>query len=1409
MSDQPRKRSPWRLSLIVFLGVIGLYIFLARPAEPVNDLYLSHDLAYLALGREGLVIVDASDGLNPKQIGSFDTLGSAKGVVVDGQFAYIADGREGLRVLDVSITRSPREVGGFNFRGYAEDVDVDGNNAFIAAGKSGLLIINVRDKTNPFQRSSYDFDAGIYQVAFHDELLYLGDDRDNLRVVDVSNPNRPEEIAVLAVGAEIQDLDIQTDRAYLAAGDLGMVVVDTSNPAQPVIVKSIGTGSFVQDVAVDSGIISFLADRRQGLLIFDISDLNSVEQIGSYTQLLNANQVEFSAGGLYVTDKDSALYVIHPEVSPTAQSVSSTESQQGTAKSVAAAGNYAYVAYADQGLRVIDVSNPELPLEVAGYDSPGESHAVALSGDFIYLADGTAGMRLLFLESPNSANPKVNEIADIDTPGEVNNIAVVGQTAYLADGSNGLRVISLVNPAQPVDLGWEDTPGTAMDVAVHDEFAYVADGDSGLRVINIVDASKPAEIGAIDIPGEARSVDVQENADFPGSVIVYLAAGEAGLRVIDVTDPMAPVEIGSFGAYETVLDVIVSGNYAYLMTGTWGLRVVDISIPANIQEVGLYNSPGESLGIAITDQSAYIADGTRGLRILDVHDPGFPFEVGFYDIPRVVMGVAVDQDYAYLTDLERGFRITNVSDARRLKQVGHYDQGSVVADIAVKGDVGYLAEAAGLQTVNIENIKNPLGLDLLKTTGRANSVVVQNNLAYLTDQDFGLYIIDVDDPSELKLVGTFVTPGTAQDVYVSGNYAYIADGQAGLQIVNVSDPFEPKTASVLDQFQDATSVVVVGDFTFLADGPNGVWVIDTSKPVTPQTIAFIDTPGVAQDLEHSGTYLFVADGEAGVQVVYIMDPYSPTKVWGREVEGGSLDLDVEWRFGSESNPGSFLIYVAKGDHGLEIISLGKGITALAAGLYETPGMAPLQQVIQDGIPFISSPGKEKSARTVRQTFFDFFVIGILGLLLWLGFFAQYLLPLKTLNDRGAVFNRLVSYLLRLHGPAIRIENGRVVQSHRDQRKSGPGVILLDTASAAILRTKTAFKRAVGPGVVFIEDGEFLHQDAIDLHTQIRPLPPLGPLPDEDPFAPRKKRVEDENEYRARQNRRKETSGITRDGIEVVANVLAVSKLNSLPGQGGTRFGFNPESVQFASTREGIVPNGLRNVPWYEIPAYLAVDVWREYLAKFTLVELFTPQTGTITLSAFSVIEGYGYNHLPIPGDQTPLERILQMVHLRLTQAEVPKLDEYGRECNELQTSREYQILHEMGIQVKDISISRLRLPRIVESQLVHQWLSTWLERAKDERNAIERKRILAEDLGKEEAVLAFAESSARTLTEALEDDDGNPIPSDSHLRPDIRSSLEMLVEGTQQLFPRYPMLNKLLVNEESTLIQLLEWIRRL
>jgi hypothetical protein len=114
---------------------------------------------------------------------------------------------------------------------------------------------------------------------------------------------------------------------------------------------------------------------------------------------------------------------------------------------VAVAGNYAYVADDDAGLRVISVSDPTHPSEVGYCDTPGGAFGVAVAGSFAYVADAGAGLRIISVSDP--AHP--SEVGYYVTPGAYG-VAVAGNYAYVADGSAGLRVIEFYGG------GVEETP---------------------------------------------------------------------------------------------------------------------------------------------------------------------------------------------------------------------------------------------------------------------------------------------------------------------------------------------------------------------------------------------------------------------------------------------------------------------------------------------------------------------------------------------------------------------------------------------------------------------------------------------------------------------------------------------------------------------------------------------------------------------------------------------------------------------------------------------------------------------------------------------------------------------------------------------------------------------------------------
>jgi hypothetical protein len=420
------------------------------------------------------------------------------------------------------------------------------------------------------------------------------------------------------------------------------------------------------------------------------------------------------------------------------------------------------------------------------------------------------------------------------------------------------------------------------------------------------------------------------------------------------------------------------------------------------------------------------------------------------------------------------------------------------------------------------------------------------------------------------------------------------------------------------------------------------------------------------------------------------------------------------------------------------------------------------------------------------------VLCIGGLFLWVAFFAQFVLPVRTLKERLDIPSLVFNPFGQEKGPAIFIENGKIKERLDETERSGKGVILLDTASAAVLQVEGNFSRAVGPGLVFTRRNEKITK-AIDLHVQERIIGPReGELiffeEKEDPL------VGKPEEQLAREAHRMQTSGLTRDGIEVVPNIYVTFclKTNKDNKQGETFFGYNPKSVEYAVLHEGIAPssgNGEpKRIPWDWLPAHLAADLWREYLRKFLLNQLFD----------IKEVKSNGENNqIAEDFDKTDLYRIINMVHRRLTQVKVPAMDDVGEFIfGKSIESKEYRLLEKQGITVLEVKIDNLQIKS--EKKLIDRWKATWLQQAQIQKMNTEKLIEQWRQLGKDEALMEFSSSLINPLVREIE----HP----RNITPNLPDTLQELLRGTRTSIVRDPSLNKTLADERETLDVIIEWV---
>jgi hypothetical protein len=211
--------------------------------------------------------------------------------------------------------------------------------------------------------------------------------------------------------------------------------------------------------------------------------------------------------------------------------------------------------------------------------------------------------------------------------------------------------------------------------------------------------------------------------------------------------------------------------------------------------------------------------------------------------------------------------------------------------------------------------------------------------------------------------------------------------------------------------------------------------------------------------------------------------------------------------------------------------------------------------------FSSSPIQLYSSRIILfNLLFGFLGIGLVWLMLVC---TQAVLPVHSFQDIARTALHLLFYIFRLHGPAVFVKDGRVLETKEDTR-DGPGVVVVDFNSAVVLEERV-------PPFGFGRDLE-------DLSHSVMQLFGLADAP-ESPrvhgpgivFTRKRERRRGAVDLRKQFHMARNISGYTRDGIEVLANVWAIFTV-----------GQDPDVLQVTYDGEQ-KPENLRVVTFEQIP----------------------------------------------------------------------------------------------------------------------------------------------------------------------------------------------------------------------------------
>jgi hypothetical protein len=483
----------------------GLEVFdVSSPAGPkqvgwydagtgVNEVALSGNYAYVSA--DCLQVIDISDPANPKRVGEDCSSGHLISVAVSGHYAYVGTGGGALEVIDISDPAHPKRVGGSNTGGSpVSSVAVSGNFAYVAVGDPGLMgggdaglqVIDISDPANPQRLGVNDTNGMTVDVARSGNYAYVAEGYAGLKVIDVSNAGNPRNVSEYHTIGWAEQVTVSAKYAYVTerkyAGEYdwvyGLEIVDVSNPANPKHVGWYDAGTWAGKAAL-SGNYAYLAGA-DGLQVIDISQPASPRQVGRYAGATNLNpltairSIAVAGDHAYVVNRKDGLLVLDVSNPANIGKVGEYRNEPYVGP-VAVSGAFACLAYTEAadccnqaGLQVIDISNPSNPLLVGQCSITKDyygfwPYGMAIAGNYVYLAlvvegFGDAG-RLVAIDISDPSHPQ--QVGG-HAFAHANGVAVSGNQVYLANGSEGLLILemqpfvkSIAREGQDLKLSWE------------------------------------------------------------------------------------------------------------------------------------------------------------------------------------------------------------------------------------------------------------------------------------------------------------------------------------------------------------------------------------------------------------------------------------------------------------------------------------------------------------------------------------------------------------------------------------------------------------------------------------------------------------------------------------------------------------------------------------------------------------------------------------------------------------------------------------------------------------------------------------------------------------------------------------------------------------------------------------------
>ncbi|MCB8945874.1 MAG: hypothetical protein H6658_19165 [Ardenticatenaceae bacterium] len=564
----------------------------------VQQITLSDELAYVALGEAGLWVFDISDPTTLTLLGQVQTTTPARQFLLHDDLAYVID------------SSSPREPGQI------------------------LSVVDVVDPMKPLEISTFSLPSRATKLVAVDDYLYISiypyhaDYEDTLWVVDISDPDSLQLVTAVPELAGSDMISFDEGLMLLKAKTNWLTIINTDDPHHPTGTSLNSPSGFIgagtiqlnENIIYVATTFSDAGSCAAGVHAFNIADINNINDLAGLNavdcgipKIAIANSYLYIAtnSGLSIVDISNPASMVLLGKLPTILPFD----QLAFDESLYAMGRQG------NGFRVFDfnLDDPINPLLVGEYEGDYLVNDFAVAGSHVFLATYWQGIALIDMTDPT--NPQETAVTAPEYKAENSSNLVLSDNRLYASLNSNLGVFDSVTLEW---LGGDEIEGYgnygSFVVDNHTLWTWTStsDGD-GLLAIDVTNPNQLTQIGFL--PGGSgysnKRLFVNQGYIYVLSHCDYLSENlcqGTTLSIIDVTDPTAMRFVTTVTIADPIRRVAIYDETLLLVGGD--LWLMDVLIPDQPYIAGSFQTPGYTQDVVFLDDLIYIADGSGGLLVL-------------------------------------------------------------------------------------------------------------------------------------------------------------------------------------------------------------------------------------------------------------------------------------------------------------------------------------------------------------------------------------------------------------------------------------------------------------------------------------------------------------------------------------------------------------------------------------------------------------------------------------------------------------------------------------------------------------------------------------------------------------------------------------------------------------------------